>query len=268
MLGRRARVLVTVKAYPNPSQSRGETVCVAGVRLDEPQRSWIRLFPISFRALEHDDQFQKYRILDLEVRPAGDGRTESFRPSLSSIELREFLPAARGWEARWAQLADLAGEITSCRLAANAAGGGPSLGMVKPLVDELDITRTPPFTAEQRRVVEESAAPDLFSPQRSILEPAPFTLHYRYRCVEVGCRGHRQSAVDWEAGQLARKLLEQGRLESEIPSLLRAKFLDQMCGPDRDTYFYLGNVAKHPKSFMVLGVFWPPSNSRPIPTLF
>jgi len=268
VLGLRARVLVTVKAYPNPSQSRGETVCVAGVRLDGPQRSWIRLFPISFRALEHDDQFEKYRVLDLDVRPAGDGRAESFHPSPSSIELHEFLSSSQGWKARWALLADLAGETTSCRLAANAAGGGPSLGMVKPLVDGLDITPTPPFTAEQRRVVEEAAAPDLFSSQRSILEPAPFTLYYRYRCVEVGCRGHRQSSVDWEAGQLARKLLEQGRSESEIPSLLRTKFLDQMCGPDRDTYFYLGNLAKHPRSFMVLGVFWPPSGSRPLPTLF
>lgn len=29
-----AEVMVTVKTYPNPSETYGETVCVAGVRLD------------------------------------------------------------------------------------------------------------------------------------------------------------------------------------------------------------------------------------------
>ena len=29
-----AEVMITVKTYPNPSETYGETVCVAGVRLD------------------------------------------------------------------------------------------------------------------------------------------------------------------------------------------------------------------------------------------
>mgnify|MGYP006946520210 CR=1 FL=1 len=40
----RLRVLVTVKAAPNPSATHGETVCVAGVRLgDVGPTGWIRL---------------------------------------------------------------------------------------------------------------------------------------------------------------------------------------------------------------------------------
>ncbi|MDQ2710039.1 MAG: hypothetical protein M3Z25_21535 [Actinomycetota bacterium] len=41
------RVLVTVKAYPQPSRSYGETVCVAGVRIDTPTPSWTRLHPVA-----------------------------------------------------------------------------------------------------------------------------------------------------------------------------------------------------------------------------
>lgn len=42
--GARHRVLVTVKAAPNPSATYGETVCAAGIRLaDTGPKDWIRL---------------------------------------------------------------------------------------------------------------------------------------------------------------------------------------------------------------------------------
>ena len=40
-----AEVMITVKTYPNPSETYGETVCVAGVRLDRGAPEWIRLYP-------------------------------------------------------------------------------------------------------------------------------------------------------------------------------------------------------------------------------
>jgi hypothetical protein len=33
-----------------------------------------------------------------------------------------------------------------------------------------------------------------------------------------------------------------------------------MCGEGKDTIFYVGNMHRHPKSFLVLGVFWPPKS--------
>lgn len=270
MLVQHARVLLTVKAYPTPSQSYGETVCMAGLRLDGSRPSWIRLYPINFRALEDDNRFGKYSILDLDITPRRDGRSESFQPRLVTMRVSATLSTARGWAERWEHLDRFAGGTTSCRLRMNAAGGGPSLGLVKPVrIDALEITRTSPYTAAQQHAVAVAAAPDLFrSEERTPLEPAPFTLRYRYRCAEVGCAGHAQSLADWEAGQLSRKLLRQGRSETEVMGMLRAKFLDQMCAPSRDTYFYLGNLAKHPTSFMVLGLYWPPAGSRPAPRLF
>lgn len=37
--------MITLKTYPNPSETYGETVCVAGVRLDRGRPEWIRLYP-------------------------------------------------------------------------------------------------------------------------------------------------------------------------------------------------------------------------------
>jgi hypothetical protein len=55
------RILITVKAYPNPSRKYGETVCCAGVDLSNSQL--VRLYPIKFRDLDEGKQFKKYSII-------------------------------------------------------------------------------------------------------------------------------------------------------------------------------------------------------------
>jgi hypothetical protein len=54
-----AEVMITVKTYPDPSETYGETVCVAGVRLDLERPEWIRLYPVKFRNAHFDNQFSK-----------------------------------------------------------------------------------------------------------------------------------------------------------------------------------------------------------------
>ena len=62
----RMRVLITVKAAPNPSQTYGETVCVAGLRLDLDNVGWVRLYPINFRDLGDDSKFKKYDVVSAD----------------------------------------------------------------------------------------------------------------------------------------------------------------------------------------------------------
>ena len=63
------RVLITVKAAPNPSEKYGETVCVAGLRLDLDAGGWVRLYPVNFRELDSDGKFRKYDVVSLTARP-------------------------------------------------------------------------------------------------------------------------------------------------------------------------------------------------------
>jgi hypothetical protein len=42
---------------------------------------------------------------------------------------------------------------------------------------------------------------------------------------------------------------------------MREKWHDQLCGSDRDTYFFVGNQHQHPQSYLILGVFWPPHDA-------
>ena len=80
-----ARVLVTVKATPQPSEKYGDTSCVAGIRIDGGRAEWIRLYPIAFRWLDGEHQFHKYDVIELEVRRQdSDTRRESHTPAQES----------------------------------------------------------------------------------------------------------------------------------------------------------------------------------------
>lgn len=78
-----AEVMVTVKTYPNPSETYGETVCVAGVRLDRGGPEWIRLYPVKFRNADFDSQFRKRAgatTVVSSVAPRRRSRRRSTRP--------------------------------------------------------------------------------------------------------------------------------------------------------------------------------------------
>lgn len=66
---------------------------------------------------------------------------------------------------------------------------------------------------------------------------------------------------DWELGVLFLK--ESTRLGSDAAAAesVKHKFLDEMCRPDKDTRFFVGTRLPF-NTWLVLGVFWPPSGAR------
>lgn len=265
------KVLITVKAYPQPSRTYGETVCVAGVRVDTPIPEWIRLYPVAYRDLEFANQFKKYQIVSLRAfRSTSDKRPESYKPNIPTLSLGKVIDSRNQWRERWNLLNSLAGATTACQLyAGQDKPNAPSLGLIKPRsITTLEVEPNDGFSDDKRRIAELAAAGDLFTAGRSVLEPAPYRLKYQYLCMEPACGGHTQTLIDWEAGQAARNWLASGYGEEELPDLLRKKFFTEICGPDKDTYFFLGNQHLHPRSFLILGLFWPPAGSRPSEALF
>ena len=113
-----AKILITVKTYPTPSERHVETVCVAGVRLDQESPSWVRLYPIPFRVLGFDYQFKKYQVVDVPIAPRGalDRRPESFSPDMTHAVLGEVVDTRSNWRRRRALMGDLVGQRTACEL--------------------------------------------------------------------------------------------------------------------------------------------------------
>lgn len=273
--GERARVLITVKATPQPSTSYGDTSCVAGVRIDGDEPSWIRLYPIAFRWLDGDAQFKKYDVIELEVRRKdSDTRRESYSPTQDSWNVVQNLPP---WKARH-KIIGLLEPATTCELmrAASADGSSPSLGLVYPAdVDRLEFEPHPKWTPEQlakmqARIDKESSALIPMSGSiPAILKEPEFKVRYRYRCADAACSGHQGRILDWELTSLQNRLRHRGE---DVKAGVTEKFLEQMFAPERQAGFYMGNfeLAARRGKFSVLGVYWPRSEDAvdPAPTLF
>src|ERR1700751_4856151 len=93
------KVLIAVKTYPAISGKYTELACTAGFREDG---SWIRLYPIPFRLLDHDKRYKKYQWVEVDIaRNRGDQRPESHRVlNTAAIRLLNQIGTEREWEDR------------------------------------------------------------------------------------------------------------------------------------------------------------------------
>lgn len=104
----RARIMITVKTYPELSTRYHETSCVASIRLDQGEPQHVRLFPVPFRLLDEKSQFSKYSIVEVDVqRHQEDRRSESLRPNLQTLKVIKLLGTADGWRERFSYVRPL-----------------------------------------------------------------------------------------------------------------------------------------------------------------
>lgn len=254
------RVLITVTTAPNPSEKHGETVCVAGIELgDVGPQNWVRLYPINLRMLRGGGEgFRKYDVVSVRCRPArNDPRVESWNLDVESIRVERSIA---GWPKRAPLIEPLAMD-TMCGLfrAVKAHSNARSLGLVRASeVIGLDLEPHPGWTqAEQRKIdLYVNQFDFLSTEEKTPLEAPRFKGWYRYRCMDAGCdKPHRQQILDWEFLAFQRHLhtLDSAALQDA----LRAKFLGEICAPDRATAFYVGNQAKRHHTYSILGMWYP-----------
>ncbi len=259
MAPQKQQILVLVKTYPNPSRTYQETVCVAGVTLSSPP-SWIRLYPVPFRDLPLEQQFKKFEIIEAEVeRNSADFRPESFKVITDSLNVIEEIDTKDGWRRRRELIFPLLGE-SMCRIQKDSKDTKKSLGIFKPrMIKDLIVEKTEAEWSQGE--LELLSQQKLFGNNKIPLEKIPYKFRFLYQCVDPECTGHNQSFIDWEIMQLFRNL-RQSHSEAEIPDKIKLRYLEEVCGPDRDPCFIVGNQMKGPVSFMVLSVFWPPKDQQ------
>jgi hypothetical protein len=234
---RRMALLATVMAYPRPDIVYGDPICVVGVRTDRDRPEWVRLFPFPFDDLDPSLRFKKYQLIGIDARkPRNDRRPESWRPTSETLELGRFVDSRGRWADRKRFLQPLIVD-SMCALQRDRRKRGTSLGFFKPaVVEDFDWRR--PHRKRHPHTL-------------------PFRFRYQYRCSDRRCKGHSQVIVDWELAESFREWKSKFGSEQVVLETLRRKWFDEMCGPEKDTYFFVGNMADRPGSFMILGVFWP-----------
>lgn len=259
-----ARVLITVKTYPAPSARHGETVCIAGVRIDSERPSFIRLYPIPFRLLESSTQFKKYQIVEVAVTSRGtkDPRPESYEPTVDSFALGEVIDTKKKWENRRALIAPLIGATSVCELIAKNRAGSmsdsiPSFGLIRPDIRRLSVEEGPAWNAKQLEKVRAATEPTLFNPDGlAELQSVPYRIKFRYRCEEPNCKGHNQELIDWELG--AAGLYWPSRYGPKTAQMIEQKWAEMTDSSRKDVHFYVGNQHQRRETFSVCGIWSPP----------
>ncbi len=247
MVAERATVLLTVKASPEIGRAHGETVCVAGIRLDGDEYRWIRLFPVQWHWFWKGEH-PKYQVIELEIdKHDKDQRPESYRPRLDTTAVLDQLPAGK----RRAEVLNRLPQYTMCDLVAAKGWTRPSLGLVVPseitgFVRE-DHTGDTAHTAKMNRAAQGS----LLAQGAPNLEFSPFTFKLAYRCHSASCRGHEQSIVDWEISEAWRNWRRS--YPTDYLDRIEEKWLS-LVDPARLPALYVGNQHQAPQGFLVLGI--------------
>ena len=250
------RILITVKAYPNPSRTYGETVCCAGIDIDNLQ--WIRLYPIPFRDLDNKQKFKKYSIIEIVCQRAkGDKRPESFRIKPGTINIIEMIGTEKGtWEKRKSLILQV--PIKSmCQVNKEREEKDLSLALIKP--EEISFEWRKRTAANQNKREACYAQLSLFNKKKNAIEKIPFSFHYQFRCKGVDdCQGHKLSIIDWEIMQAYRDWRTQYPDERMLMEKIKEKWTGIANTEKKDVYFYVGNTKRFRDMFMILGVFYPP----------
>ncbi|MER7721972.1 hypothetical protein AB0L50_13225 [Streptomyces flaveolus] len=246
--------MVTVKTYPELSAKYRETSCVAGVRLDLGQPRHVRLFPVPFRLLEQQAQFAKYSVIEVDVEPhRRDGRPESLRPILETLEVIEQVTSSDGWARRWQHLRPLVAP-SLCAVYREQRARGTSLGLFRlATAPRLRLTDAEPWPGSKTALADQM---DLFEQDLKRLEWVPVQLRYSFSCSEADCPGHDMHLKDWEAGESYRKFLR-AYGPQKVHEMLYERWLTRMFTRDRAVHAFVGNIAARPRTFMLLGLAYP-----------
>lgn len=251
----RTRVLITVMTYPHPSKNYQELVCTAGIA---ESGEWVRLYPIDYRYRPKEQQFHKYQWVEIGLAPGGQGndrRRESRRPDLDAIRvLGPALSTKDNWAARRAIIDELPHHTVN-ELRQLYDTDKTSLGVVRP-ARVIDLTIEP---AESEWKPEWNALFSqlrLFGEQQKPLRKLPYKFSYVFEC-EDSEKPRRAMIEDWELGVLFLKEADRLRSDERAAQSVKAKFLDEICSPGRDTRFFMGTRFPY-NTWLVLVVFWPP----------
>ena len=275
----REKITVITKTYPELSKKHGPIVCVAGIN---QYGEWRRLYPIPVEIWMSEKykqiRFKKWDVIEISVDkhpPPHDGRFESRKINdLSSIVVKRHIDD-------WGERISIIKEILDPDIE-SIIESGRSLGVIKPrkVLDFFDKPRSRLRDEAEKIVAQKMEEADskislleyIEVDDRYLLpyikdsdvkiEKIPW-IGYKFYCMNPNCKGHEMMVIDWEAQELFRKY-------RTVEGPVKKKLFDELVF-NRDLYFIVGNTWRFHRSFMIIGLFYPPKNYRyykPITSLF
>jgi hypothetical protein len=233
-----SRVVVLVKAMPNPSKKYGETVCCAGVTAEG---KWKRLYPIRFRHLQ-DSKFNRWDWVRFQYRtPTGDTRAESCHVWEDRLSVEGELPKKE----RLSLLGPLILPSTD-----EAARRGMSLTLIRPLNPEFHCRRKSPeiIAAEREGYRLAARQKSMLDKELEALEPVPYAFAFTY---DDGAGRHTMRCGDWETSATY-WYWSKAYGEHEALERMLTTFNEEY--RNKGMVFAMGTLKKRPKQWILLGV--------------
>jgi len=250
------KALIVVRTYPTPAHQGAEVSCTAAIT---ENGEWLRLFPVPWRHLPEDQRFRKYEWVDLTVEKASDPRPESYKLKQNGIKVVSFLEAGDDWTARKEQIFPLRAHCLCCLKKERDANQFPTLGIFRPKRIEQLIIKPDNATWTQAQLDILSQGHLFDKKPKQQLEKIPHKFMYKFLCDEPTCKGHTLSCTDWEMGESWRKW--KTKYGDKWEEKFRQRYEKEMI-EKYDTHFYVGTIHKHPKEWIIVGLFYPPKSSR------
>lgn len=260
---RDARVLVVVKAYPNPSRSHRETVCTAGLLNGE---RWIRIYPVPFRMLQSEAQYPKFGWIRLDIeRRKKDFRPESYHllhGEQEDIRLDGCISAdIPGWHERKQYVLQHVYDSMDDLIKQAKGSERTSIGVVKPK-EILEVIAEEVAREWDPDTIEIIQQQELFEPQtslRQLVKKLPYKFSYFFRTLDG--KDRTIMVEDWEIGALYWKCLQREN-NDEAVAVEKVKQKLWHLATERDLYFVMGTTQAHhltaPNPFVIIGLFYPP----------
>jgi len=262
------KVLITVKTYPTISTKYDELVCTAGVVEDG---SWIRIYPMPFRKLDYEKQYQKYQWLEAPFeKNTSDPRPESYYiADIKKINLLETVDTSDSWSGRRRILFNNQKVFTNLEaLISKANNNELSLAIFKPtkIINFICEPTAREWSKEKLELLKAKSkqlslfqSPEEIAKEFSVVPKLPYLFSYEF-VDDVGTESTLM-IEDWEIGMLYWNCLKVCKNdEAAALQKVKEKYFDEFLR--KDLYLFLGTLrqyhgwAKNP--FVIVGVFYPP----------
>jgi hypothetical protein len=192
------------------------------------------------------------------VKASSDTRPESYKLNSETVKGGDKIGTSDTWRARRDLIKPLV-RASMCEIHREQdRAGHPTLGVFRPgRIKRLVLESTDAEWSPQERTI--LGQDDLFrkTPTQT-LEKIPFKFIYEFDCSDAQCKGHRMSCTDWEMAQAYRRWRRQ--YGDDWEARFRERFESDMI-EKYDTHFFVGTVHKHPKNWIVVGLFYPPKRT-------
>lgn len=253
-------ILVLVKAYPNPSQTYGETVCTAGITKN---REWIRLYPVTFRDLKPEKQYKKFEWIRVQITKASEKlqRPESYKLNPDTIEKIGYIPSGDKYIGEREKYFQPMVSENLETLEEKRDKKTLSLGAFKP-------SKVQDFVIEKGESSWSKKQTDslnqglLYNTKKTVLEKIPYNFKYKFQCNNKDCNGHTISIIDWEICEAYRNFSRIYSSENEALSKLKDKYLNYFF-KERNSYFIVGTES-HFNRFLILSVYSTKKDYQPL----